>query len=72
MDQSLKTPGQSALEDAFHAMFELSRTAPAPTLEQRLDRLARLRAVVFNRLADLYPPYGAKIARLEKLMRFLS
>jgi len=26
----------------------------------------------FNRLADLYPPYGAKIARLEKLMRFLS
>ncbi len=26
----------------------------------------------FNRLADLYPPYGAKIARLEKLMRLLS
>jgi coniferyl-aldehyde dehydrogenase len=26
----------------------------------------------FNRLADLYPPYGGKIARLEKLMRFLS
>jgi coniferyl-aldehyde dehydrogenase len=26
----------------------------------------------FNRLADLYPPYGAKIARLQKLMRFLS
>jgi coniferyl-aldehyde dehydrogenase len=26
----------------------------------------------FNRLADLYPPYGAKIARLEKLMRWLS
>ncbi|MBR0796870.1 coniferyl aldehyde dehydrogenase [Bradyrhizobium jicamae] len=26
----------------------------------------------FNRLADLYPPYGAKIARLEGLMRFLS
>ncbi|WP_407167077.1 coniferyl aldehyde dehydrogenase [Bradyrhizobium sp. ORS 111] len=25
-----------------------------------------------NRLADLYPPYGAKIARLEKLMRLLS
>jgi len=25
-----------------------------------------------NRLADLYPPYGAKIARLEKLMRFMS
>jgi coniferyl-aldehyde dehydrogenase len=46
MDQSLKSPGQSALDDAFHALFELSRTAPAPTLEQRLDRLARLRAVV--------------------------
>jgi hypothetical protein len=29
MDQSLKSPGQSALDDAFHAMFELSRTAPA-------------------------------------------
>ncbi|WOH82652.1 coniferyl aldehyde dehydrogenase [Bradyrhizobium sp. BEA-2-5] len=26
----------------------------------------------FNRLADLYPPYGGKIARLEKLMRLLS
>jgi coniferyl-aldehyde dehydrogenase len=46
MDQSLKSPGQSALEEAFHAMFELSRTALAPTLAQRLDRLARLRAVV--------------------------
>ena len=46
MDQSLKSPGQSALDDAFHAMFDLSRTEPAPTLEERLDRLARLRAVV--------------------------
>ena len=26
----------------------------------------------FNRLADLYPPYGAKIARLEKLLRLMS
>ena len=25
-----------------------------------------------NRMADLYPPYGAKIARLEKLLRFMS
>ena len=25
-----------------------------------------------NRLADLYPPYGTKIARLGKLMRFMS
>ena len=46
MDQPLKSPGQSALEDAFHAMFELSRTRPAPTLGERLDRLARLRAVI--------------------------
>jgi len=46
MDQSLKSPGQSALEDAFHAMFELSRTAPSATLSQRLDRLARLRAAI--------------------------
>jgi coniferyl-aldehyde dehydrogenase len=46
MDQSLKSPGQSSLDDAFHAMFELSRTQPAATLEERLDRLARLRAVI--------------------------
>ena len=46
MDQSLKSPGQSALENAFHAMHELTRTSPAPGLEERLDRLARLRAVV--------------------------
>jgi coniferyl-aldehyde dehydrogenase len=26
----------------------------------------------FNRLADLYPPYGDKIARLEKMLRFMS
>ncbi|WP_409334241.1 coniferyl aldehyde dehydrogenase [Bradyrhizobium manausense] len=26
----------------------------------------------FNRLADLYPPYGGNIARLEKMMRFMS
>jgi coniferyl-aldehyde dehydrogenase len=46
MDQPLKSPGQSALDDAFHAMFELSRNKPAPALEQRLDRLARLRAAI--------------------------
>jgi coniferyl-aldehyde dehydrogenase len=46
MDQPLKSRGQSALDDAFHRMFELSRTTPAPTLAERLDRLARLRAVV--------------------------
>ncbi len=46
MDQSLKSPGQSALEDAFHVMFERSRNEPAPTLAERLDRLARLRAAI--------------------------
>jgi coniferyl-aldehyde dehydrogenase len=46
MDQPLKSPGQHALEHAFQRQFELSRTAPAPTLEQRLDRLKRLRAAI--------------------------
>ncbi len=46
MDQSLKSPGQNALDDAFHAMFENSRREPAPDLALRLDRLARLRAIV--------------------------
>jgi coniferyl-aldehyde dehydrogenase len=48
MDQPLKSPGHHALEDAFHHMFELSRTTAAPTLEKRLDRLARLRAAIAN------------------------
>ena len=46
MDQPLKSPGQNALDDAFHAMFELSRNTPGPDLALRLDRLARLRAIV--------------------------
>ena len=46
MDQSLKHPAQDALDDTFHRMFELSRTTPAPTLAERLDRLTRLRAAV--------------------------
>lgn len=46
MDQSLKSAGQHALEDAFHRLFELSRAEPAPNLALRLDRLKRLRAVV--------------------------
>ena len=32
MDQPLKSPARRALDDAFHAMFERSRTEPAPTL----------------------------------------
>lgn len=35
-----------ALEEAFHAMLAQSRNEPAPGLAERLDRLARLRAVV--------------------------
>ena len=46
MDQPMKSPGQRALDDAFHRMFELTRTTAAPTLAERLERLARLRAVV--------------------------
>jgi len=46
MDQSLKSPGLSALDNAFHAMFDASRAEPAPTLDQRVDRLMRLRAAV--------------------------
>src|SRR6195952_1262234 len=50
MEQSLKRSGPSAsdnaLADAFHRMFELSRNTPAPTLAERLDRLARLRAAI--------------------------
>jgi coniferyl-aldehyde dehydrogenase len=46
MDQPLKSSGQRALDDAFHAMFELTRTKPTPTLAERLDRLARLRAAI--------------------------
>ena len=38
--------------------------------------LSKLKPVFYrsplNRLADLYPPYGAKIARLEKLLRLMS
>jgi coniferyl-aldehyde dehydrogenase len=44
--------------------------------EWGFDTLSKLKPVFyrspFNRLADLYPPYGAKIARMEKLLRFLS
>jgi coniferyl-aldehyde dehydrogenase len=46
MDQPMKSPGQRALDDAFHRIFELTRTTPAPALGERLDRLARLKAAV--------------------------
>src|SRR6201995_4390594 len=46
MDQSVKSPALSAVEDAFERMFELSRANPAPTLAERLHRRARRRAAV--------------------------
>ncbi|MGJ5181778.1 coniferyl aldehyde dehydrogenase [Bradyrhizobium oligotrophicum] len=46
MDQSLKSPPQSALDDAFHAMVEASRSTPPPSLGARLDGLKRLRAML--------------------------
>jgi coniferyl-aldehyde dehydrogenase len=46
MDQSLKSPSLSALEDAFHAQFDASRADPLPSCETRIDRMRRLRAVV--------------------------
>jgi coniferyl-aldehyde dehydrogenase len=46
MDQSLKSPALSALDDAFHAQFDASRADPLPACEVRIDRLRRLRAVI--------------------------
>jgi coniferyl-aldehyde dehydrogenase len=46
MDQIVKSPALRTLEDAFERMFELTRSQPAPTLAERLDQLARLRAAV--------------------------
>src|SRR6202049_4829631 len=46
MDQPVKSPGQHALEEAFHRQFELSRSEPQPALALRLDRLQRLRAAI--------------------------
>jgi coniferyl-aldehyde dehydrogenase len=46
MDQPLKSPGLSALDNAFHAMVDASRAEPAPTVDQRIERLTRLRAAI--------------------------
>jgi len=57
-------------------MAASARRAPAPITANGVLRLSATEAGIlrspFNRLADLYPPYGAKIARLEKMLRFLS
>src|ERR1700761_3925761 len=41
MDQSLKSPPLSALDDAFHAQFDASRAEPAPSCDTRIDRRRR-------------------------------
>jgi len=46
MDQSVKSPGLNALENAFHHLVEMSRREPPPPLSLRLDRLKRLKALV--------------------------
>lgn len=47
MDQSLSgLGGRNALHDGFHRMIEVSRKTPAPSLDERLDRLARLRKLL--------------------------
>src|SRR5262249_31330343 len=46
MDQSLKGPVFSALDDAFHAQLDASRADPMPSCEVRIDRLRRLRAAI--------------------------
>ncbi|ABD08539.1 Aldehyde dehydrogenase [Rhodopseudomonas palustris HaA2] len=46
MDQPLGGFGGNALHDSFHRMIERSRAEPPASLEQRLDRLARLRGLL--------------------------
>ena len=44
--------------------------------EWGFDTFSKLKPVFYrsplNRLADLYPPYGAKLARLQKLLRLMA
>jgi coniferyl-aldehyde dehydrogenase len=44
MDQSLKSPPLSALDDTLHAMAARSRSAAPAALTVRTSRLQRLRA----------------------------
>ena len=48
MDQSLNSAPVSAMQDVFHRAVALSREGTAPTAKERLDRLARLRALVVD------------------------
>lgn len=66
MDQSLRSPGLHALEQAFHRQFEKSRTEPAPALEQRLDWLKRLRATVTENEARFEAAISADFGHRSK------
>ena len=46
MDQPLTSPGSRTLGEVFDRMVALSRQAASPSLPERLDRLARLRAAI--------------------------
>ena len=46
MDQTLKSPALSALDDAFHAQLDASRADPLPSCEVRIERLRRLRRAI--------------------------
>jgi coniferyl-aldehyde dehydrogenase len=46
MDQPVKTPALSALDNAFHAQLDASRADPLPGCDIRIDRLRRLRAAI--------------------------
>jgi coniferyl-aldehyde dehydrogenase len=46
MDQSLNSASVSAMQDVFHRAIALSREVTVPSAKERLDRLARLRALV--------------------------
>jgi hypothetical protein len=69
MDQPLTSLSLRALDDSFHAVIERSRADPAPTLAERLDRQARLRAAVADNegrfqtggLGRFRPPLGGSI-----------
>jgi len=59
MDQSLKSPPLSALDDAFHAMAVHSRSAPPPDLAARRARLQRLRDLLAANEARLVQAISA-------------
>jgi coniferyl-aldehyde dehydrogenase len=66
MDGLLKSPGQGALDNVFHRMFELSRSELVPTLQERLDRLSRLRTVVSDNEARFEEAISADFGHRSK------